>query len=101
MEESAAELPASAAELARQLIEEASAEAALRAARLAGHLPSGGEGCSDEHARRAVAFLLHGPDDEEHPDHEVGLQSRLAALPARQQVEAVRAALRREGNHEG
>ena len=101
LEEWAAELLAAAAEFAKQLLEEAGARAALRAAQLAGHPPSGGESSSDEHARRAAAFLLHGPDDDEHPDHEEGLQSRLAALPARQQVEAVRAMLRQEGDHEG
>ena len=101
LEEWSEELPGATAEFAKQLLEDAGAKAALRAAQLAGHLPCGGEGGSDEHARRAAAFLLHGPDDDEHPDHEEGLQQRLAALQARQQVEAVRAALRREGDREG
>ena len=48
-----------------------------------------------------AAFLLHGPDDEEHPDRGEGLQSRLAALPAQLVVERVRGSLRQAGDYEG
>ena len=84
------ELPQSAAQVAQQLLEAGAAEAACRAAQLAGHLPRSRAGDGAEFARSVSSSLLTGVDDPEHPDAAEGLQARLAALAARPRLERLR-----------
>ena len=85
-----------------QLLEEAATDAAQRAAQLAGLLPRGeGREGSEDFAKSTARGRLMGPDDDEHPDRDGGLQARLADLPCERRAAARRDALWGSGDLDG